>query len=392
MNRQTSLAQSPARTGRPRRRLRSTLIIGVVLAAAVALTGCTKDSGGSDAAPQKAAVTKAAGAENICKDYRNKTIGVVHLTTADENETTLVKALKEASDAADLNWTFKEADSQGDAGKSNQAVSAFVNQKVDAILLLVVSSRGVQPGLEEAKKAGIPVFGQWSFSELDPLLVQDYTPIPAADASALAGEMFSELYTAHPTGDIKIALINTDLDILGARNAAVRGLAELYPRVKIVDSANIDFADISGSTQRMTNGFMSKYADLDALWASYPVAGPAAAQAVLAAGKDVKVYTHVAQSEGIKALSDAKNPLSAMPWLDFDWQSYHSLEGMLAHFAGVKVDRLASYQDVVPFKVFTKDTAAQLDGVGTAAGIGWTLLQGSWKQPLVDTWGSKFSC
>jgi ABC-type sugar transport system substrate-binding protein len=395
MNRQTNFARRRRESGHPRRRLRATLTVGVALAAGIALAGCTKDSGGSDdAAAKPAAVSKAAGAENICADYRNKTIGVVHLTTADENEATLVKALKEASDAAGLNWTFKEADSQGLGAKSQQAVSAFVNQKVDAILLLVVSSRDVQPQLQEAKKAGIPVFGQWSFSELDPLLVQDYTPIPAGDASALAGQMFSELYTKHPTGDIEVALINTDLDILGARNAAVRGLAELYPRVKLVDSANIDFTDISGSTQRITDGFMSKYPDLDALWASYPVAGPAAAQSVLAAkkDKDIKVYTHVAQSEGIKALSDSKNPLSAMPWLDFDWESYHSLEGMLGHFAGDKIDRLASYQDVVPFKVFTKDTASQLDGAGTAAGIGWTLLQGQWKQPLVDTWGSKFSC
>lgn len=369
------------------------MAIAAAVAVGMAMTGCTKDADDSSDQPSSApAVTAAAGADKICADYKKKTIGVVHLTTADENESTLVSALKEASKAAGLEWTFKEADSQGSAEKSQQAVSTFVNQGVDAILLLVVSSRDLQPQLEDAKEAGIPVFGQWSFSELDPLIVQDYTPLPAADASALAQQMFSSLYLEKPEGDIEVALVNTDLDILGARNAAVRGLAELYPRIKIVDSANIDFTDISGSTQRMVDGFMSKYPDLDALWASYPVAGPAAAQSVLAAGKDIEVFTHVAQSEGVKALQDKDNPLTAMPWLDFDYQSYHTVEGMLTYFAGQEPDRLESYQDPVPFKVFTKKTAGELTGTGVAAGIGWTSQAGQWKQPLVDTWGSKFPC
>ncbi|GAA1942520.1 sugar ABC transporter substrate-binding protein [Nocardioides hwasunensis] len=374
--------------------LRSTLSAACVLAVGLAVSGCTKsaDGPGGTAAPAAPVVSAAAGADKICGDYKDKTIGVVHLTTADENESTLVTALKEASDAAGLKWTFKEADSQGSAEKSQQAVSTFVNQGVDAILLLVVSTRDLQPQLEDAQAAGIPVFGQWSFSELDPLLVQDYTPIPAADASALAQEMFSSLYLQQPEGDIEVALVNTDLDILGARNAAVRGLATLYPRIKIVDSANIDFTDIAGSTQRIVGGFMSKYPDLDAVWANYPVAGPAAAQSILAAGKDIQVFTHVAQSEGINALQDPENPLTAMPWLDFDFQSYHTVEGMLTHFAGEEPGRLEGYENPVPFRVFTKKTADELTGAGVAAGIGWTSQDGQWKQPLVDGWGAEFPC
>lgn len=382
-----------ATESRPRSRRRPALgAVAAACAVVLVVSGCTKGGSDSTTSTGKPAVQAAAGAENICSDYRDKTIGVVHLTNADENEGTLVTALKEAADAAQLNWTFKEADSQGDAAKSQQAVSAFVNQGVDAILLMVVSARDVQSQLEDAKKAGIPVFAQWSFSELDPLLVQDYTPLPAADASALAGYMFSQLYLEKSEGDINIALVNSDADIFGPRDAAVRGLAKLYPRVKIVDSANIDFTDVAGSTTKITNGFMSKHPDLDAVWTIYPVSGPAAAQAVLAARKDVKVYTHVAQSAGIEALADDKNPLQAMPWLDFDWQSYYSVQGMLDYFAGKEVDRLESYQNVAPFKLFTKKTADELDGTGVAAGIGWTQLGGVWKQPLVDSWGSRFPC
>lgn len=379
------------RSGSSSPRLRSAALGASALILGSLLTACTKDTAATEAAAPAAEAVVAKGDGTIAGKYKNKTIGVVHLTKADENETTLLKAFQEGSEAAGLNWKFVEADGQGDQGKMQQAVSGFIAQKVDAILLLVVSTRLVGKEVADAKAAGIPVFGEWTFSELDPNIVADYTPVPAADASALALQMFSELTVEHPTGDIEVGLVNTNLDILLSRNAAVRGLAELYPRVKIVDSADIDFTDIVGSSSKIANGFMSKHPGLDALWTAYPLSGPAAAQAVLAARKDVKVYTHVAQSEGIKALSDPKNPLSAMPWLDFDWESYHLLDTMLAHFGGKPVNKLNSYQDVVPFKVFTKENAAEgLTGKGVAAGIGWTLLEGSWKQPLVDSWSTKY--
>ena len=92
-----------------------------------------------------------------------------------------------------------------DLAQQVQIMDQMIAQKVDAIFLMVVSTRDLQAQLEDAKEAGIPVFGQWSFSELDPLLVQDYTPIPAADASALAQQMFSTLYLDNPEGDIEVA-------------------------------------------------------------------------------------------------------------------------------------------------------------------------------------------
>jgi ribose transport system substrate-binding protein len=353
------------------------------------------DKTAADAASTTSTTAPAAGrGGSIADTYKGKTIGVVHLTSADENEATLVKALKEASDKAGLKWTYKEADSQGDQGKAQAAVGSFITQKVDAIVLCVVNTRLVAKQLADAKAAKIPVFGEWTFSELDPAIVVDYTSVPAADASALAGYMFSDLYARKPTGDIKIALVNTDLDILSPRDQTVRAISKLYPRAKIVDSGNISLTDVIGSATNITNGFLSKYGDLDALWTNYPPTGPAAAGAVTARNKaqQVGVYTHVAQSSGIKALADPKSPLRGMPWLDFDWQSYHLTGEMLNHFAGRPVDRLKSYQLMVPFQVFTKETAKDgLTGKGVAAGIGWTLLDGIWKEPLVDSWKASFS-
>jgi ABC-type sugar transport system substrate-binding protein len=365
--------------------------IGPIIVGAMLLSGCTQ--GGttptSTAAP---AESNEALTGDICGDYKDKTIGVVHLTSADENEGTLVAALKQASEKAGLNWTFLESDSQGEAAKSQQAISAYVNQGVDAIILMVVSARDTQAQLQEAADAGIPVFGQWSFSALDPLIQSDYTIPMGVEAAGLATYMFSDLYLQNPEGDIEIGLVNSNGDIFAPRNQVVRGLAELYPRVKIVDSADIDFTDLNGSTTRMVDGFISKHPNLKAIWNIYPVSVTASAQAVMAANEDIDVYGPVAQSVGIAALADPANPFQAMPWMDFDYESYKTVESILRQFAGEDANRLEAFEDIAPFKLFTKETADQLNGEGVASGIGWTLDQGAWKDPMVNAWGGNFSC
>lgn len=379
----------------PPGRIRSTRRLKWIVptvAGALLLAGCTQ--GG--VTPTESETSRSDSEEvltgEICEDYTDKTIGVVHLTSADENEGTLVAALKQASDKAGLNWEFLEADSQGDASKSQQAISAYVNQGVDAIILMVVSARDTQAQLQQAADAGIPVYGQWSFSALDPLITSDYTTAMGVEAAGLATYMFSDLYLKHPQGDIEIGLVNSNADIFGPRNQVVRGLAELYPRIKIVDSADIDFTDLNGSTTRMVDGFISKHPDLKALWNIYPVSVTASAQAVMAAGADIDVYGPVAQSVGIAALADPENPFQAMPWMDFDYESYKTVESILGNFAGEEANRLEAFKDIAPFKLFTKDTADQLNGEGVASGIGWTMNEGSWKDPMVSAWGGRFSC
>ncbi|SCX05258.1 sugar ABC transporter substrate-binding protein [Candidatus Aquiluna sp. UB-MaderosW2red] len=372
--------------------LRRAKWIATIMAASMALAGCTNAV--SETATSSSAETAPVISGDICADYSGKTIGVVHLTSADENEGTLVAALRQASEKAGLNWTFIESDSQGSAAKSQQAISAYVNQGVDAIILMVVSARDVQSQLQDAAAAGIPVFGQWSFSALDPLINSDYTVPMGMEAADLATYMYSDLYLQHPEGDIEVALVNSSADIFGPRVQIVRSLAELYPRIKIVDSADIDFTDLNGSTTRIAEAFMSKHPDLKAIWNIYPVSVTAAAQAVIAAGKakDIAVYGPVAQSVGIAALADPENPFKAMPWMDFDYESFKTVESILGKFAGLEANRLEAFEDPAPMKLFTKETAYQLNGEGVASGIGWTQNQGAWKDPMVKSWGASFPC
>lgn len=356
------------------------------------LAACGSGGSTSAAGDTTAATTTAGGGGEISSKLKNKKIGIVHFTEADENELAIAKALEQAAEDAGLNWSVSATDSQGAQSKAEQGVAAFVHQNVDAIIPLVVSARLVEAQLEEAKQAEIPVFGMWTFSELNPKLVVDYTPLPAADASALAGYMCSDLYERIPSGQIKVALLDTDLDILQTRSVSVRAIAELYPRIEIVDTANVNLEDINGSTSSIVQGFLSKTSDLNAIWTNYPPTGPGAAAAVEQRGKteQVGVYTHVAEGAGIEALKNPNGALRASSWVDLDWQSYGIVGLMLAYFNGEEVPRLSSYEDICPIKVVTQLNVGEAEGQGTAGGYGWTILEGDWKPKVIEGWKAAY--
>lgn len=360
---------------------------GVVLAACGSSNGTTT-AGATDATT----TATPGGGGSVNPKLKNKTVGIVHLTEADENEGALAKAFEQAAEEAGLNWTVKQSDSQASQAKAEQAFAAYVNQGVDAVIPLVVSAQLVEAQLAQAKEKSIPVFGMWTFSELNPLLVVDNTPPPAADAANLAAYMFGDLYIRKPDGQIKVALLDTDLEVLQARSKCVRALAELYPRIEIVDAANINLEDINGSTSTAVQGFLSKTDDLDGIWTNYPPTGPGAAAAVEQRGKTDQcgVYAHVAEGAGLEALKNPNGALRATSWVDIDAQSYNLVELMLQYFNGEEVQRLAGKETIAPDKIITHHNVGEAEGQGTAAGYGWTHQFGTWKPQLIAEWKERF--
>lgn len=381
----------PNETGVSRRSLlkRSGLAVGAIGGVSL-LAACGSDDKKAAAATTTTAAA-AGGGGSIPDALKNKTIGVAHFSSADEGEATLVAALKEAADKAGLNWEFKEAEAQGKADRAGQVMASFITNKVDVILQMAHPADFVKPQLADAKAAKIPVFGQWTSSELDPGLVADYTPVAAVDEAGLSHFMFSQMYLNHPKGDIKLALINTDLPTLQPRAKVLAGLNQMYPRVKVVDTGVVDLADAVGSATKITNSFMSKHRDLAAIWTNYPPSGVPAAAAVQAANRKVEVYMRIGGKAGLQALKDEKNPLVAMPLVDLDFQSYMTVQLILDHLSGREVNRLISFEQIVPLRTFTKQTAKEADGTGVAGGEGWTRDGGTWKDPMVASWNARYS-
>jgi hypothetical protein len=102
------------------------------------------------------------------------------------------------------------------------------------------------------------------------------------------------------------------------------------------------------------------------------------------------VYMHIGDKAGVQALEEQGNPLKGMVLVDLDYQAYKTMEQMLLQLSGGTPSRLLSYEDIIPLKVFNKETAHEADGEGVAGGAGWTQNKGAWKQPMVENWKTQF--
>jgi ribose transport system substrate-binding protein len=87
---------------------------------------------------------------------RQKVIGVTFLTRSHIFYRDLEEGVREAADRNKFRLIITSADF--DLGKQIGQIEDFVAQRVDAILVSPVDSKGIGPGIKKANQAGIPVF------------------------------------------------------------------------------------------------------------------------------------------------------------------------------------------------------------------------------------------
>ncbi|MGH9045548.1 MAG: sugar ABC transporter substrate-binding protein, partial [Acidimicrobiales bacterium] len=325
------------------------------------------------------------------RKLRHKQIGFLNYTSADQNNELWTLAIEEANRRAGLDWRFKLVDGENTTSVQAAAITAFIDDKVDAIILGTIAPPAVATQLAEAKAKGIPVFGLWCYPPIFKGLTLNYQATPMTGTAALCGYMFNQLDLRYPKG-YQIAVVDCTFAVLKQRRLGLNALKSIHPLARVVASAFAESSDINGSTETIVRGFLSRFPDLKAIWTSYPTSGPAAATAVLTARRPhIRVYSNDAEKPGLIDVGQPGNPIIAMPWDDWDWQGYYLVNYMLEYFAGHNPGPLVQYETPTPFVMLTKANAkTTAKGKGVAGGFGWSFLDGAWKEPLVKGWKSQY--
>jgi simple sugar transport system substrate-binding protein len=118
-----------------------TVVLAVLLVVSLALTGCTKKSGGDGS------VTRGMNRQII--------MGVAQVGAESEWRNAETLSILEA--ATDWNVDLRFADGMQKQENQIQAIRTFIRQKVDIIVLMPVVETGFEAVLQEAKDAKIPV-------------------------------------------------------------------------------------------------------------------------------------------------------------------------------------------------------------------------------------------
>jgi ABC-type sugar transport system substrate-binding protein len=371
---------------------RAGVAAGAAVGGGALLAACGSKGSINDQIGTSAAATTGSTTSKIAAKYKNKTIGMAFLTLADPNVQVISDSFEEAAERANLNWKFNKVDGQGTPDQAQKGLQSMVSKGVDLIYLEGIPPRLVGPQLAEAKSAGIPVIGGFTAAPLDPGIAFDYAALLDMDSVALSEFMLLDLNQVHEEkGTIKVAMVDSDLDVILGRSKILKALLELSvnSHIEVVGSQSIDLADPVGSSTKIASSFLTQFPDLDAFWTNYPNSCVAAATAVAQANKaeQVRVYGHIANTAAIEALRESGSAVEATSWIDLVYTSYATVGYALDLFSGAQVPRTVSYTNSVPVTVLSRETIAeQIPGEATT----WVFGGASYRDEFISNWAQKF--
>jgi ribose transport system substrate-binding protein len=188
----------------------------------------------------------------------SKTIGVTLLTRAHQ----FYKDMEEALLASAKQHGFKVnvVTGEWDIGRQISQIEDFVTQRVDAIIVCPVDSRGIGKGIKAANAAGIPVF------TADIAALEGEVVCHIASDNIAGGKLAGEYLAKLLNGKGQIAII--DQPIVTSTLDRVQGFREViaqYPEIEIVKDVNGD--GLRDRAMQAAADVLQAHPDLDGIFA-----------------------------------------------------------------------------------------------------------------------------
>ncbi|UOF90955.1 sugar ABC transporter substrate-binding protein [Fodinisporobacter ferrooxydans] len=281
-----------------------------LLSAMVVLSGCGSQNSQSASSPPAKT-----------KDIHNIVIGITESNVgADSYETTYDQSFRDY--AKKLGVKTVMLDAGGDPAKQMNQIEDLIQQKVSVIIVWPTNGKTIIPAVKKAYNAGIPVI--MTNSPIDPSGNKYIKGFSGPDNVAEGREAGEELAEAlNGKGNIVEILGTPGYTTSIQRAQGFNEAIKKYPNIKVLDSqpANGDRA----KAQQVMEDFLTKYKDINGVYALDDNVGVGALNAIKAAGrlKDIKItgsgnfavgYDAIAKGEYYGSVyqspvSDAENAL-----------------------------------------------------------------------------------
>ena len=252
----------------------------LALAATLAASGCAKKA--AHARPQ---------------------VGVTLLTEAHVFYQDLKKGLLAAADS--LGIDLHVVAGEWDLARQTSQVENFVTQKMDAIIIAPVDSRGIVSAVEEANRAGIPVF------TADIASAGGTVTAHVASDNAQGGRLVGEYLAAELKGKGSVAIL--DQPTLVSVIDRVRGFREAiarYPGIHVVAAPAVERGLRDVAKNKMDN-LLQSHPELTGVFGSNDDCALGALASVRAAGRaNIVIVGFDAIPEARAAISEG-GPLKA---------------------------------------------------------------------------------
>jgi len=206
----------------------------------------------------------------------DKTIGVTLLTKEHVFYRDLEKGLRESAKEKGFNLVVTSGD--WDLAKQQGQIENFIVQKVAAIVVCPVNSKGIGPAIEKANSAGIPVFTADIKADGGKVICH------VASDNYLGGKLAGEYLAEAISGKGKVAII--DQPIVESTIERVRGFEEVmrgYPEIHIVAKPNGD--GVRDKAMKAAEDLLQGYSDLNGIFGINDDSALGALSAIESAGR-----------------------------------------------------------------------------------------------------------
>ncbi len=206
-------------------------------------------------------------------------IAWIHMNAGANSEQRAKQGFDEYVKAQGLSWDVSLFDSKGSGQTFASNVEDAVQRKVDAIIVSMADLRAGKAALENANKAGIPVYS--IDSGWTPGIEVDITSNNYAMSSKVSSYLVDRL---GGQGKI-IAFKMAEHHGVRKRGEVLDVIAKENPGIQIIESHNIDYTNFYQDTLQTMEDYLQRYGkDIKAVWAGWDEPAMAAAAAIQAAG------------------------------------------------------------------------------------------------------------
>jgi ribose transport system substrate-binding protein len=210
------------------------------------------------------------------KTTGSKTIGVTLLTKEHVFYRDLESGLRDTAREKGFDLLITSGD--WDLAKQQGQIENFIVQKVAAIIVCPVNSKGIGPAIEKASQAKIPVFTADIKSDSGPVVSH------IASDNYLGGKLAGDYMIKALDGKGKVAII--DQPIVESTIERVRGFEEVlrqYPAIRIVAKPNGD--GVRDKAMKAAEDLLQGYPDLNGIFGINDDSALGALSAIESAGR-----------------------------------------------------------------------------------------------------------
>jgi ribose transport system substrate-binding protein len=314
----------------PRTFLAAARTAAAALLAAFALAGCAK----------QAATTR-------------PQVGVTLLTEAHVFYQDLKRGMQRAADSLGIDLHFVAG--EWDLARQTSQVENFITQKMNAIVIAPVDSRGIVSAVEEANRAGIPVF------TADIAAAGGEVTAHVASDNAQGGRLVGEFLARRLNGRGRVAIL--DQPTVTSVIDRVRGFREAitrYPGIVVVAAPAVE-RGLREVAKQKTDNLLQSHPDLDAIFGSNDDCALGALASIRAAGKTRIVIVGFDATPEAQAAIRENSPLLADAIQYPEIIGRRTVEAIAARLRGETVARLIP----IPVGLVDRDSLAAAGRAGT---------------------------